>query len=333
MDIGLHMKSDEIQQRLSELSVHNNGKSSAAEKGSWRKSAEEAPTTSREVSGRSVASTESESVGNGNLSCIVPEKVEGEGVEPSYRHCVNVPSSLVGMLLSNRKLTGNFITNVGKATFTFISLPKHIDKSSAEEGVVSEKHSRNDIVVFTVAGKNSANVALASSFLLRVVNGEILRDVLKSVRTCEPQPTSSRDKKLTEAIKGGEPEDVATKRNMKSTESVGANSDFKNTKSDKKNVSEKSKVSKKKKKATDLTEASAAYSQQDRRNAAVATASPIDVDQDLDENDINAQLFAAPPQAPRNGDREKGKSGRGRKSVKGLSAGKTKKGAKPDDGS
>lgn len=129
------------------------------------------------------------------LGSIQPVEVQDERFERSFSYPVSVPAPIVGLLLSVRYTAINFIATVGKATYTFISSPKRSKEKDEENGSSTDA----ELIVFTVAGKNSHNVALAASFLLRVVQGERIKDVLVSVLSCQPQPTGSSGRGHSEA--------------------------------------------------------------------------------------------------------------------------------------
>lgn len=176
------LNGEEVLKRTEELSLGGNlgSGSGATERSSWRSTDERPLRDWKSGRERQVVDVES----------IKPVEVEDERFEHSFSFSVDVPASIVGLLLSSRGTGVNLIATIGKATYTFISSPKRNRDD--------DSRSANSIVVFTIAGKNSHNVALASSLLLRVVQGERIKDVLKSVTACQPQPTGSSAKSAAE---------------------------------------------------------------------------------------------------------------------------------------
>lgn len=123
---------------------------------------------------------------------IVPQEVPDRRFEHSYAYTVSVPAAVVGVLLSTRTSSINFVARVAKSTGTYISSKKCGDKDQDLTDMA-----------FTVAGKNSHNVALASSFLVRVVRGDRIGEVLESVQLCQPQRVGS-DKPSRAKSKAGD---------------------------------------------------------------------------------------------------------------------------------
>lgn len=103
---------------------------------------------------------------------------------------VDVPVSIIGLVLGMKFPPFNLIDTISRATFTLIQPPPGTTPTSKRPPKADDGGGDNTVenVPFSVKGKSSKNVALSASFLMRIAGGERTKDVLNDAQACSPDP-------------------------------------------------------------------------------------------------------------------------------------------------
>ncbi len=142
---------------------------------------------------------------------------------------VDVPGSIIGLVLGIKFPPFNLIDTIARATFTLIEPPPGTTPTSKPRG--GDSIAEN--VPFSVKGKSSKNVALSASFLMRIAGGERTKDVLNDAQACSPDPSdqlvpdkavsrTSSNRKRSDKERGVKREAPAVEGNAPAAESAPA---------------------------------------------------------------------------------------------------------------